>query len=156
MIYTINMHTTLYQFWRFVYHHEQSVIDHYARSSLYTRSFCTGIKLYVGYFLWSPPPPSFCLSSIFASIFANYLYISEISIYSTPCWHIDRNRLKMDIINEQCISLYFWWTKQPKKNIYSPILWIISHNPGKHFWVTISSLKLCAAAISLWSRVGTK
>ena len=52
MIYTINMHTTVYQFWRFVYHHEQSVIDHYARISLYTRSFCTGIKLYVGHFLW--------------------------------------------------------------------------------------------------------
>ena len=31
MIYTINMHTTVYQFWRFVNHHEQSVIDHYAR-----------------------------------------------------------------------------------------------------------------------------
>ena len=52
MIYSINMHTTVYQFWRFVYHHEQSVIDHYTRSSLYTRSFCTGIKLYVGHFLW--------------------------------------------------------------------------------------------------------
>ena len=25
MIYSINMHTTVYQFWRFVYHHEQSV-----------------------------------------------------------------------------------------------------------------------------------
>ena len=25
------MHTTVYQFWRFVYHHEQYVIDHYAR-----------------------------------------------------------------------------------------------------------------------------
>ena len=52
MIYSINMHTTVYQFWRFVYHHEQSVIDHYVRSSLYTRSFCTGSKLYVGHFLW--------------------------------------------------------------------------------------------------------
>ena len=52
MIYSINMHTTVYQFWRFVYHHEQSGIDHYARSLLYTRSFCTGIKLYVGHFLW--------------------------------------------------------------------------------------------------------
>ena len=29
MIYSINMHTTVYQFWRFVYHPEQSVIDHY-------------------------------------------------------------------------------------------------------------------------------
>ena len=36
MIYSINMHTAVYQFWRFVYHHEQSVIDHYARISLYT------------------------------------------------------------------------------------------------------------------------
>ena len=27
-------------------------IDHYARSSLYRRSFCTVIKLYVGHFLW--------------------------------------------------------------------------------------------------------
>ena len=35
MIYSINMHTTVYQFWRFVYHHGQSVIDHYARISLY-------------------------------------------------------------------------------------------------------------------------
>ena len=52
MIYSINMHTTVYQFWRFVYHHKQSEIDHYARSSLYTRSFCTGIKLYIGHFLW--------------------------------------------------------------------------------------------------------
>ena len=52
MIYSINMHTTVYQFWRFVYHPEQSVIDHYARSSFYTRSFCTAIKLYVGHFLW--------------------------------------------------------------------------------------------------------
>ena len=50
MIYSINMHTTVYQFWRFVYHPEQSVIDHYARSSFYTRSFCTAIKLYVGHF----------------------------------------------------------------------------------------------------------
>ena len=31
IMYTINMHTTVYQFWRLVYHHEQSVIDHYAR-----------------------------------------------------------------------------------------------------------------------------
>ena len=54
MIYSINMHTTVYQFWRFVYHHEQSGIDHYARSSFYTRSFCTAIKLYVGHFLWPP------------------------------------------------------------------------------------------------------
>ena len=52
MIYSISMHTTVYQFWRFVYHHEQSAIDRYARSSLYTRSFCTGIKLHVGHFLW--------------------------------------------------------------------------------------------------------
>ena len=29
MIYTTNMHTTVYQFRRLVYHHEQSVIDHY-------------------------------------------------------------------------------------------------------------------------------
>ena len=50
MIYSINMHTTIYQFWRFVYHHEQSVIDHYARSSFYTRSFCMANKLYVGHF----------------------------------------------------------------------------------------------------------
>ena len=43
MIYTINMHATVYQFWRFVYHHEQFVIGHYARISLYTLSFCTEI-----------------------------------------------------------------------------------------------------------------
>ena len=45
MIYTINMHTT-------VYHHEQSVIDHHARISLYTLSFCTGIRLHVYQFLF--------------------------------------------------------------------------------------------------------
>ena len=50
------MHTTVYQFWRFVYHLEQSVIDHYARSSFYTRSFCTAIKLYVSHFLWPRRP----------------------------------------------------------------------------------------------------
>ena len=33
-----------------MYYHEQSVIDHYARNSLYTRSFCTEIKLYTGRF----------------------------------------------------------------------------------------------------------
>ena len=34
MIYTINiLYTTVYQFWRFVYHLEQSVIDHYIRRS---------------------------------------------------------------------------------------------------------------------------
>ena len=43
MIYTINMHTIVYQFWRFVYHHERSVIDHCERISLYTLSFCTEI-----------------------------------------------------------------------------------------------------------------
>ena len=47
MIYSINMHTTVDQFRRFVYHHEQSVIDHYARISLYTQSFCTKIRLHV-------------------------------------------------------------------------------------------------------------
>ena len=47
MIYTINMHTTVYQFWRFVYHYEQSVIDHYARIS-----FCTKIRLHVYHLSW--------------------------------------------------------------------------------------------------------
>ena len=47
LIYSINMHTTVYQFWRFVYQFEQSVIDHYARISLYTLSFCTKIRLHV-------------------------------------------------------------------------------------------------------------
>ena len=42
------MRTTVYQFWRFVYHHEQSVIDHYARISFIRyhfirRSDCTYI-----------------------------------------------------------------------------------------------------------------
>ena len=46
------MHTTVYQFWRFVYHHEQSVIDHYARISLYTLSFCTKIRLHVYHLSW--------------------------------------------------------------------------------------------------------
>ena len=53
MIYTINMHTTVDQFWRFVYHHEQSVIDHYARISLYTLSFCTKIILHVYNLSWT-------------------------------------------------------------------------------------------------------
>ena len=52
MIYSINMHTTVYQFWRFV----QSVIDHYLRISLFTLSFCTKIRLHV-YHLSLPPPP---------------------------------------------------------------------------------------------------
>ena len=39
MKYSINMHTTVYQFWRFVYHHEQSVMDQYA--------VCTNIIIYV-------------------------------------------------------------------------------------------------------------
>ena len=52
MIYSINMHTTVYQFWRFVYHHEQSAIDHYARSSLYTLSICTKIRLHVYHLSW--------------------------------------------------------------------------------------------------------
>ena len=52
MIYSINMHTTVYQFWRFVYHNEQSVIDHYARISLYTLSFWTKIRLHVYHLSW--------------------------------------------------------------------------------------------------------
>ena len=67
MIYSINMHTTVYQFWRFVYHPEQSVIDNYARSSFYTRSFCTAIKLYLGHFLWPlfiQIPLSVCKSEV--------------------------------------------------------------------------------------------
>ena len=50
--YTINMHTTVYQYWRFVYHHIQSVIDHYARISLYTLSFCTKMRLHVYHLSW--------------------------------------------------------------------------------------------------------
>ena len=55
MIYTINMHTTVYQFWRFVYHHEQSVIDYYARISIYMLSFCTKIGLHVYNLWWTRP-----------------------------------------------------------------------------------------------------
>ena len=47
LIYSINMHTFVYQF-------EQSVIDHYERISLYTKSFCTEIRLCVYHFLWPP------------------------------------------------------------------------------------------------------
>ena len=46
MIYSIYMHTTVYQFWPFVYHHEQSESDHYARMSLYMLWFCTKIRLH--------------------------------------------------------------------------------------------------------------
>ena len=68
MIYLINMHTTVYQFWRFVYHHEQSVIDHYARISLYT--------LFVRYFVWR----SDCTYIIYHSPYglSNYLPITLI------------------------------------------------------------------------------
>ena len=52
MIYTINIHTTVYQFWRFVYHHEQSVIDNYARITLYTLSLCTKIRLHAYHLSW--------------------------------------------------------------------------------------------------------
>ena len=37
----------IYQFWRFVYQLEQSVIDYYARISLYILSFCTNFRLHV-------------------------------------------------------------------------------------------------------------
>ena len=73
MIYSINMHTTVYQFWRFVYHHEQSVIDHYARISLYhfvRRSDCT-------YIIYHGPYLSIYLS-LYLSIF---LFLSYIFIY---------------------------------------------------------------------------
>ena len=51
MIYSINMHTTVYQFWRFVYHHEQSVMDQYAHYcisilTVRNRSLCTNIIIY--------------------------------------------------------------------------------------------------------------
>ena len=80
MIYSINMHTTVYQFWRFVYHPKQSVIDHYARSSFYTRSFCTVIKLYVGHFLW--PLLAGQISIFFLRPL--YLFVSVNSLPSFP------------------------------------------------------------------------
>ena len=43
MIYSIKMHTFLYQF-------ERSVVDHYEQISLYTKSFCTEIRLHVCHF----------------------------------------------------------------------------------------------------------
>ena len=46
---------------------DQFVIDHYARSSFYTRSFSTAIKLYVGHFLWSPEQSARILSSNFSA-----------------------------------------------------------------------------------------
>ena len=65
------MHTTVYKFWRFVYHPEQSVIDHYARSSFYTRSFCTAIKLYVGHFLL----PLTSMGILMSYFFINMIYL---------------------------------------------------------------------------------
>ena len=64
LIYSINMHTFVYQF-------ERSVIDHYERISLYTKSFCTEIRLHVYHFLW----PRF--SSMHLS---QYFLIQSISI----------------------------------------------------------------------------
>ena len=50
MIYTINMHTTVYQFWRFVYHHEQSVIMH--KYHYIHILFCAKIRLHVYHLSW--------------------------------------------------------------------------------------------------------
>ena len=45
LIYSINMHTFIYQF-------ERSVIDHYEGISLYKKSFCTEIRLRVYHFFY--------------------------------------------------------------------------------------------------------
>ena len=76
MIYSINMHTTVYQFWRFVYHPEQSVIDHYARSSFILYAIILyGDQIVRWSFLW--PRRSIWREEVSVIKMLPYLIISE-------------------------------------------------------------------------------
>ena len=90
MIYTINMYTTVCQFWRFVFHHEQSVIDHYARISLL--SFCTKIRLHIYHLSWPSP---------------QILYLS-INAWNIICVYLAVNLLEKARWNGWTKRIFFW------------------------------------------------
>ena len=48
LIHSIRMHTFVFN----LYVYQRSVIDHYEIISLYTKSFCTEIRLHACHFLW--------------------------------------------------------------------------------------------------------
>ena len=58
------MHTTVYQFLRFVYHHEQYVIDHYARSSYAYAIILYGDQIVRRSFFIAPHSLTFRLASL--------------------------------------------------------------------------------------------
>ena len=98
MIYSLNMHTTVYQFWRFVYKFEQSVIDHYARISLYTLSLCTKIRLHVYHLSW----PLNMHSSLF---WQKKIGSIQLSFKRVQTWIYQRTE---QTFARSCLLCYYW------------------------------------------------